>query len=69
MTHEHSDIDPLHIHSDEYNALWKVAREHGWVVPVNHAFPDDAWVRYWNRMAARERGEIVGRPVPPHRSA
>ena len=68
MTTEHSDIDPFHIHSDEYNTWWRIARRKGWKIPVNIAFPDHSWLAYWQSMDAYERGESRGRPVPPHRS-
>lgn len=65
---DYSDIDPFHVHSDEYNRLWKLARANGWVIPANDAFPEHAWIIYWTGMDRLLRGEQRGRPVPPHRS-
>lgn len=53
----------------EYRKLWKKARRKGWVVPVNNAFPQPAWVHYWRACEEHERNPEKGRPVPPHRSA
>lgn len=65
---DYTDIDPFHNHRNEYNHWLCVARAKGWVLPVDYAFPDHAWISYWQRMDRYERGEQRGRPVPPHRS-
>lgn len=61
--------DPLGLHSDTYNEWWLKARQKGWKLPVNTAFPDHSWLAYWISMDKYERGELEGRPVVPHRSA
>jgi len=63
------NVDPMGLHSDEYNTWWTKARRKGWKLPVNTAFPDHSWLAYWQAMDRYEHGEQAGRPVPPHRSA
>ncbi len=66
---ENLDVDPMRLHSDEYNTWWRTGRRKGWKLPVNTAFSDDSWLAYWKAMDRYEHGESTGRPVPPHRSA
>lgn len=53
----------------EYQHYRKMAEMNGWKAPVNDALPAHSWLHYWKQMEKYEGGEIVGRPVVPHRSA
>lgn len=65
----YTNTDPSHVHSDEYNRLWKLARANGWQIPLTNTFPDHVWIKYWTDVERLERDKQRGHPVPPHRSA
>jgi hypothetical protein len=62
-----ADVD-IYGHTTEYNALWQEARNKGWKIPINNAFPDHSWIGYWRGCQRHETDPTTGRPVPPHRS-
>lgn len=54
---------------DNYRKMVRMAKRKGWhVPPANDVFGKDAWIRYWQGMAAYEKDPSVGRPVQPHRT-
>lgn len=57
------------VYDNDFEHYEDLATQNGWVVPVNNAFEDEVWIKYWKKMVDRQNGVGEGRPIPPHRSA